>query len=128
MDSYKIVENEVTSISLSGEGELNPLSDHNIRYKPEEKSKLSKIIKELNDAFGADFSDDNKVFLKQVKDNMLSNEELTNKILNNSKENVEAIFDRYFNKEMLNLLNTNLDFYQKLSKNNELMEKLKKIY
>lgn len=126
MDSYKIVENEVTSISLSGEGELNPLSDHNIRYKPEEKSKLSKIIKELNDAFGADFSDDNKVFLKQVKDNMLSNEELTNKILNNSKENVEAIFDRYFNKEMLNLLNTNLDFYQKLSKNNELMEKLKK--
>ncbi|MCL2115040.1 MAG: type I restriction endonuclease [Methanobrevibacter sp.] len=126
MDSYKVTEKGETSISLTSEGELSPISDHVSKYKPEEKAKLSKIIKKLNDAFGTDFTDENKVFLKQVKDNMLANEELSNKIANNSKENVEAIFDKYFDKEMLFLLQNNLDFFKKIEANEKLKEKLRK--
>lgn len=126
MDSYKVTDKGETSIPLTGEGELSPISDHVSKYKPEEKAKLSEIIKKLNDAFGTDFSDENKVFLKQVKDNMLANEELANKIANNSKENVEAIFDKYFDKEMLFLLQNNLDFFKKISDNEKLKNKLRK--
>jgi type I restriction enzyme R subunit len=125
MDSYKIIDDDETSISLTGEGELNPLSDTVPIYVPEEKTKLSEIIKKLNDAFGTDFSDDNKVFLKQVKDNMLSNEDLANKIDNNSKENVAAIFDKYFNDELLKVFKNNFNLYKKISDNDKLKEMLK---
>jgi type I restriction enzyme R subunit len=125
MDSYKIIDNDKTSISLNSDGELNPLSDTVSLYVPEEKTKLSEIIKKLNDAFGTDFSDDNKVFLKQVKDNMLSNEDLASKIANNSKENVAAIFEKYFKNELFNLLESNIDLYKKISDNPEVREKLK---
>ena len=122
----KVTEKSETSIPLTSEGELPSISDHVSKYKGEEKTKLSQIIKKLNDAFGTDFSDENKVFLKQVKDNMLANEELANKIANNSKENVEAIFDKYFDKEMLVLLQNNLDFFKKISDNENLKKKLRK--
>jgi type I restriction enzyme R subunit len=57
---------------------------------------------------------------------MLANEELANKIANNSKENVETVFDKYFDKEMLFLLQNNLDFFKKISDNEELKMNLKK--
>lgn len=126
MDSYKVVEEELAAIPLNSNGELNPISEHATKYKPEEKTKLSKILKTLNDAFGTDFTDEDKTILKLIMDNMLSNEKLSNKIIHNSKENVKAIFGEYFEDSMLFLLKNNLDFYKKISDNETLRENLKK--
>ena len=43
----------------------------------------------------------------------------------NSKENVKAVFDKYFNQEMTQLLNSNMKFYKKLVDNEKLKNKLK---
>ena len=86
-------------------------------YQEEEKAKLSQIIKDLNDAFGTDFTDDDRVFLERVKTNLLGNKELINKMERNTPENVMAVFDKYFNKEMTELLNSNLDFYKRVVDN-----------
>lgn len=87
--------------------------------------KLSKILKDLNDAFGTDFTEDDRVFLGRVKDNMLQNEDLLNKMEHNSKENVKAVFDKYFNQEMTKLLNSNLKLYKRIVENDKLKTKLK---
>jgi len=87
--------------------------------------KLSKIIKDLNDAFSTDFGEDDKVFLGRVKDNLLCNPDLLHKFESNSKENVKAVFDKYFNDEMTKLLNSNMKFYKKLVDNPKLGTKLK---
>ncbi|AMK15496.1 hypothetical protein [Methanobrevibacter olleyae] len=127
MDSYKIdTSNEGESIGLDdGEGELFPASASDNAFSPEEKTKLSEIIKALNEAFNTEFDDDDKVFLKRVKDNMMSNEELAKKIHNNSKENVAAIFDRYFDKELNKHIQSNFDFFKKINDNDLLKEDLK---
>jgi len=78
MGSYKIVDNGETSIGHVGEGELKPIYDGVGEYSPDEKSRPSKIIEDMKDIFGTDFTDDDKVFLKRVKDNLLENEELLN--------------------------------------------------
>lgn len=125
MDSYKIVDKGETSIPLMGGGELKTMSDGVGEYSPDEKSRLSKIIEDMNDAFGTDFTDDDKVFLERVKDNLLENEELLNKMEHNSKENVKAVFDKYFNEEMTGLLKSNMNFYKRVVDNEKLRDKLK---
>ncbi|MEA2004161.1 MAG: hypothetical protein U9O53_04335, partial [archaeon] len=65
------------------------------------------------------------VFLGRVKDNMLQNKELLSKMEHNSKENVKAVFDKYFNQEMTKLLNRNMKFYKRLVDNGKLKNQLK---
>ena len=125
IDSYKIVNKGKKEIKLYGDGELKPISAGVGEYAPDINIKLSKILKDLNDAFGTDFTDDDKLFLGRVKDNLLENKELLNKMEHNSKENVKAVFDKYFNQEMTKLLNSNMKFYKRLVDNEKLKTKLK---
>ena len=125
IDSYKVVHKGLKEIKLQSEGELIPMSDGVGNYAPDINTKLSKILKDLNDAFGTDFTDDDKVFLNRVKDNLLQNKELVNKMEYNSKENVKAVFDKYFNQEMTKLLNSNMKFYKRLVDNEKLKTQLK---
>jgi len=125
IESYKIVNKGEKGIKLQAEGELKPISAGVGEYAPDINVKLSKILKDLNDAFGTDFTDDDKVFLGMVKDNLLKNMELLNKMEHNSKENVKAVFDKYFNKEMTKLLNSNMKFYKRIVDNEKLKTKLK---
>ena len=125
IDSYKIVDKGEKEIKLQAEGVLNPISAGVGEYAPDVNIKLSRILKDLNDAFGTDFTDDDKVFIGRVKDNMLQNKELLNKMEHNSKENVKAVFDKYFNQEMTNLLNSNTNFYKRVVDNEKLRERLK---
>jgi len=125
MDSYKIVYKGQKELKLREDGELEPISAGVGEYAPEINEKLSKIIKDLNDAFATDFTQDDKLFLGRVKDNLLANYGLLNKLENNSKENVKAVFDKYFNEEMTKLLNSNMKFYKKLVDNPKLKTKLK---
>lgn len=126
LDHYKIVDKGEKQIKLeNGEGELKPISDGASGYVDDERIKLSKIIKDLNDTFGTDFTDDDHVFLERVKTNLLGNEELVKKMEHNSPENVRAVFDKYFNQEMTRLLNRNMEFYKRVIDNEKLRDKLK---
>lgn len=125
MDSYKIEDKGEIEIGLDGEGGLKPPSGGPTGYQEEEMARLSQIIKDLNDAFGTDFTDDDRVFLERVKANLLKNKELVQKMERNSPENVQAVFDKYFNQEMTGLLNSNMDFYKRVVDNEKLRDKLK---
>lgn len=124
IDSYKIVKKGKKEIKIESEGELKPLSEGVGEYAPDINAKLSKIIKDLNDAFGTDFTDDGKVFLGRVKDNLLEDKELKNKIEHNSKENVKVIFPKYLDRELSKLLNNNMNFYKRIVDNEKLRKKI----
>ena len=79
----------------------------------------------MNDAFGTDFTDDDKIFLERVKYNLMENDELIHKMEHNSKENVKAVFDKYFNDEMTQLLKSNMNFYKRVVDNDKLRNTLK---
>ena len=125
IDSYKIVSKGKKEIVIQSEGELKPISAGAGEYAPDINTKLSKILKDLNDAFGTDFTDDDKVFLGRVKDNLLDNKDLINKIEHNSKENVKAVFDKFFWAEMTKLLKSNGNLYKRVVDDDKLKNKLK---
>lgn len=126
MDSYKIdTRSKGESIILGeDEGMLKPMSPSDPGYRPEEQTKLSQILEALNEAFATDFTDADRLMVSQITGNMLSNDDLMNKVRNNPKENVAAIFDKFFNKELVNIFNSNKSFYDKIITNDQLRERL----
>ena len=126
MDSYKVdTSDEGGSIILSdGLGELNPTSGTDYVPTPEELEALSEIIKDLNERFATDFTEEDKVPLQHLKDSLINNEELSQRVQNNPKEAVAEVFDDYFDEELNDLFKF-VDFYRKVNDNDELKGRLK---
>jgi type I restriction enzyme, R subunit len=126
LDSYKIVKKGYKKISLTEEeGKVSGIADDIGKYLEEEEARLSKIIKDLNEAFGTEFTDDDRVFLQRTKDNLLRNEDLIKKIKSNSKQNVKMVFGKYFEKEMHDLLGRNQNLYKRIVDNEQLRDKVR---
>lgn len=125
LDSYKIVNKWEKSISLEADWELKSMSSWWGWFIEMKEEELSAIIKTLNDTFGTDFSDEDKVFVWRMMNNLQNNEDLKNKIKSNSKENVLAVFDNYFDDVMIEILNNNTDFYKKVVDNEKIKSRLK---
>lgn len=94
-------------------------------FNVKEKARLSQIIETLNEIFATDFGEEDKLYLTQMANNMLSNDEFIDKVKKNPKESVAAIFDNVFNKELVNIFISNEKFYNKINSNDQLRERLK---
>lgn len=126
LDSYAVRSKGMRKIKLNEEGKLKGVDDDVTTVIEDGKTKLSKIVKDLNDAFGTEFTENDKVFLGRIKDSLLRNKDLKEKIKRNSKQNVEAVFDKYFNEEMSDLLNDDMKLYKKINDNKALQDKIRK--
>jgi len=125
IDSYKIVNKWKRSITIDSNWELKSMSSWWGGFIEMKEAELSAIIKTLNDTFWTDFTDEDKVFVGRMMNNLQHNEELKSKIKNNSKENVLAVFDNYFDDVMIEILNNNTDFYKKIVDNENIKSRLK---
>jgi len=85
--------------------------------KPEDEFEwLTQIIKILNDTFGLDLKDEDKVDFERMKKSIYENEELMTFFnTKNSKDNIQDKFYEEIDNELLNFINTKLEFYNKLS-------------
>ena len=125
VDSYKIKDKGQASIKLNAEGELKPLSSLAPGFQEEIEEKVSVIIKKLNDAFGTDFTEDDRVFISRMLDNLSNNQDLINKInADNDKSSIKAVFGKFFNGVMTEILNKNMNFYKKIVDNDKLKKSL----
>lgn len=118
LDSYKLQHQFTTDLKLeSGTTQMQGMKPgHETGKGTEEYDWLSDIIKRLNDTFGLDLSEADKVEFEKMRDNLYSNQELMsffNK--NNSKDNIQDKFNEEIDNELLNFINTKLDFYNKLT-------------
>ena len=118
LHSYKIQRQYNEKLQLeSGDGEMQGMSPGGGAHKPEEEfDLLTNIIQLLNDTFGLDLTDEDRVDFETMKKKIYSNEELMsffNKY--NTKDNIQERFNEEIDGELLNFINTKLEFYNKLS-------------
>ena len=118
LDSYKIQHSYTTNLKLeSGDGAMDGVSGGGSGGgQDEEIDFLTKIIKVLNDTYGLDLSEEDKVEFKRVKANIYSNNELMsffNK--GNSKDNIKDKFDNEIDEELLSFIDKKLEFYNKMT-------------
>lgn len=118
LDSYKLQHQFTTDLQLqsanAGMQGMNPGAA--VKPADEEYEWLEKIIKVLNDTFGMDISEEDKVELAKVKNNVFSNDELMSYFNNkNSKDNIKDKFSDTLDEEFLNFINGKLELYNKLT-------------
>ncbi|QNM84589.1 type I restriction endonuclease subunit R [Polaribacter pectinis] len=118
LDSYKIqfkFQNDLSLVSEDGEdyGMTPEGPGGNI---DEDVDYLSNIIKVLNDTFGLELTEEDKVDFNKVKKNLYENQELMSYFnKQNSKNDIKDKFEEEVDGEFLNFINTKLDFYNKMT-------------
>lgn len=117
LDSYRLQIAHEGSISLSrGQGELKPVGAKGA-YTPtqEEIETLSKIIRDLNERFGTDFSEDDKIFVKQLEERLIGDPILENSAKINSQENFRLSFTNVVNEIVQDMIDSNFKFYKQIN-------------
>lgn len=123
MESYKVVKKKEGKIELENEqGELYPLGGGSGSISDDEKSVLSKIINDVNERFGTNFSDSDRVILNNLSTKLMENKDLEGSIRTNSKEASRIKFNQVFQDELITMLNSHFDLYKKLDGSIELKE------
>lgn len=118
LDSYKIQHKYTTQLKLeSADGEQEGMKPSGaMGGNDDELDFLTKIIKVLNETYGIELTDEDKVEFKKMKENIYSNAELMsffNK--GNSKDNIKDKFSEEVDSELLNFIDKKLDFYNKMT-------------
>ncbi|WP_452603244.1 type I restriction endonuclease subunit R [Pontimicrobium sp. MEBiC06410] len=118
LDSYKIQHKYTTQLKLeSADGEQEGMKPSGaMGGNEDELDFLTKIIKVLNETYGIELTNEDKVEFKKMKENIYSNAELMsffNK--GNSKDNIKDKFSEEVDSELLNFIDKKLDFYNKMT-------------
>ena len=105
------------NLSLQPEGETKPLTP--VKYagtgkKKEEKERLSTIIELLNERFGTDFTEADRLSLEQIKEDFAANKELVEKAKVNTKEDFRFAFNKAFMNIVINRMEQNQTFFRKI--------------
>ena len=118
LDYFRIEKKHETKIELAEEdGELDPMGADPIGLPPEEvKELLSDIIRVINDSYGTNLTEEDKVRLEEIQRLIQENEEFR-KVYegDNTETGRRHVFDRVFEEVKLGLVERDLDFYNKIS-------------
>ena len=118
LDSYKLQQQFTKDYSLeSKDTAMKGMTPEGGSGKPEDEFEwLTQIIKILNDTFGLDLKEEDKVDFERMKKSIYENEELMTFFnTKNSRDNIQDKFYEEIDNELLNFINTKLEFYNKLS-------------
>ena len=121
MDSYRIQQTSSGEIKLAKEdGTLEPISGLGTGLEKEsELAPLSQIIQYINDNFGADFTDGDKVgyFAHDMQRRLSDTEALKRALdptINPSDATRKLAFDGFFSDILEDMIDANFDIYKKL--------------
>ncbi|HOV80497.1 MAG TPA: type I restriction endonuclease [Bacillota bacterium] len=124
MESYRIKKTSGGRIRLErGLGELRPQGPKGPHTPPvEEMEQLSKIIRELNKRFGTDFTDEDRVFIKQLEARLAADTALEASVRVNTKDNARLTFNHVAGDHMQDMIDANFKFYKQVNDNPEFAE------
>jgi type I restriction enzyme R subunit len=106
-------------------GELNPeVIGEPFPLPPAEIEALSEIIKELNERFGTEFTDEDRMVIHQIEQKLAQDERLGQTIRVNTPENAMLTFKQVIQDLFHEMLETNFKFYQNMDNNPDFADKL----
>lgn len=127
IDSLKIVKKSTANISLSNEiGTLNPMGSGDVNGDEiTEMEILSRIIKDVNERYGTEFTPEDKLIANTLSQKLSGNESLDGSIENNARDIARVKFDELFEKEMVSMVNDHFGFYRKVSGDKDVQSYIK---
>ena len=117
MDSYTQKKTFSGKIKLErGIRELEAICPKGSHLQPgADPEALSKIIHELNERFGTDFTEDDKVFLKHLEERLAEDAGLEASVKVNPPENARLTFDQVLDDRVQEMIDANFKFYKQIN-------------
>ena len=112
-------------LQIQDEKGLNPTTEAGISRPKEEKDKLSNIINLLNDKFGTDFKNADKIFFDQIEEELFQDSDLKKRALNNPLDNFKYAFEEVFINKLIERMDGNQEIFDKIMENNEFKNEVK---
>lgn len=112
-------------LQIQGKHELDPVTEAGISRDKEEKDKLSNIIHLLNEKYGFDFTDQDRLYFEQIEQALFENEELKMRAKNNPIENFKYAFEEIFIQTLIDRMDSNQEIFDKIMVDNEFKNDVK---
>lgn len=114
LQSYRVLQTSQGKIPLEhGNKELQPMQTKDRAFlSTEEMEPLSKIIADLNTAFGTDFNEEDKVCILAIEERLSMREDLKNSLRVNQPENARLTFNLVVNEVLQDMVDTHFKFYK----------------
>ena len=123
LDAFRLRKTGSGKIKLEkGTRELEPMTPKDISIGPEDMEPLSQIIKELNERFGTDFTDEDKVFIRQLEQRIANDPALEASIRVNPPEDARLTFNQVVNDKLQDMVDSNFKFYKQITDNADFAE------
>src|SRR3989339_276043 len=106
-------------LQIQGEYGLDPTTEAGISRPKEEKDRLSNIIKVLNDKYGTEFTDADRLYFDQIEQALYENDELKVRAMNNPIENFKYAFDEIFIQTLIDRMDSNQEIFDRIMGNND---------
>jgi type I restriction enzyme R subunit len=79
----------------------------------------------LNDKFGTDFNDADKLFFDQIEEALYLDEDLKKRALNNPLDNFKYAFEEVFINKLIERMGDNQEIFDKIMENTEFRNEVK---
>lgn len=110
----KISEGQIALQKDSGSA-IKPISEAGTKKDKDEYARLSAIINLLNDRFGTDFTEADKLFFDQIEEEMVLDEKLGLQAHNNTIDNFKYGFEDVFMDKLVERMDQNQDIFNKIT-------------
>jgi type I restriction enzyme R subunit len=101
-------------LAVQGGVELKPTSHGGGGAEEEAKDRLSTIIHRLNDRFGTDFTETDRLSYEQIMEDIINNEDLVQKAKSNTKENFKFSYEKTFLDIVIGRMGQNEKFFMRI--------------
>ena len=116
LEYYRLQRVAEQNIIMEGQGEygLEGMDGAGIRMSKEDQEALSEIINVLNNRFGTEFNDADKLFFDQIEAELVLDDKLSEQAKNNTLSNFKFGFEDAFMDKLIGRMEQNQDIFSKM--------------
>ena len=93
---------------------MDGLSEAGIKRSREEKAPLSEIIDVLNERFGTEFEEADRLFFEQIEAELIKNETLQTQVRVNQLDTFKYAFEEMFIDKLIERMDQNQEIFEKI--------------
>ncbi|WP_148224952.1 type I restriction endonuclease subunit R [Nitratifractor salsuginis] len=107
------------------EGVLQGISEAGLHREKDEKEALSEIIKILNERFGTEFEEADRLFFEQIEEDLVADETLQKQAKVNKLDTFKYAFNDMFTDKLIERMDQNQDIFEKILEDKDFGELVK---
>ena len=129
LEYYRLQKIKEGSIELEQgeEGELSGTTEAGLKRAKDEEAKLSEIINTLNDRFGTEFEEADRLFFEQIEQELMDDETLQVQAKVNKMDTFKYAFEDMFIEKLIGRMDQNQDIFERVLEDDDFGKVVKEL-